>query len=327
MTDAGDGGSDDTALRDSTDPVDDPDAIDWSEHPGHFDEWVECNCLNEQDMCTPHECGRPGIYCGPGGEACPDGYGCVQHPGDPDVYYCVCDGEEEECGVRCESGDDCPAGNMICPPSPDMDVCRVRGPSCEFHLDCPPGYYCEDGECEPSGELPDGSPCTDGRACYSGSCHDPCYLFPDADCAGSSVCASQCLSDDDCLNENEHCRRAATLNHNGCWPSVCEVTCPPGYNCRHDECEPSPYCITSGDCENGDCVWRRVSISMFPYVCTEAEHPDYSHYCKPGERLSTAPTSGITCYLPWAYCWSNDDCEEPYECRSTRCARTFSIDE
>jgi hypothetical protein len=302
------------------DTSDDPETIDWSDHPGFFDDWVECNCLNEEDMCSPHLCGRPGIYCGPGGAACPEGYRCREHPLDPGIHFCVCDGDEEECGIRCERGEDCPASNQICPPSPDMDICRGRGPLCEFNLHCPPGYYCDSGECEPAGELPDGAPCTEGSECFSGSCHDDCYFFPD-DCTGPGVCASQCLSDDDCPAENEHCRRAATQDHNGCVPAICSVTCPSGYNCLSDECEPSPYCVTSGDCEVGDCVGRQVSADKFPYVCSEADHPDYTHFCKPGERLSAASTS-IMCVLPWAFCWSDDDCEDPYECGGTTCFRT-----
>ncbi len=314
-------GADPDANQNSAGPdTDGPDVDPSLPEPSPHDNWSECNCPHPEDMCTPHLCGRPGIFCGPGGEECPSGYECVQ-TSVGNRYYCRCDGDDDECGIACESNADCPAASMSC--SHDEGVCGPRT-SCSSNWSCQEGFYCDGSNCEMAGELPDGSPCTHASDCFSGTCHLRCDP-EEPDCEG--ICASQCLHDGDCHHSDEHCVVSAEPDHNGCrpWQECGGESCPDGMVCSSSECVTSDYCVTTADCETGDCVDLFLpATSFFTRRCQTYETGPES-YCKPEEVFYDLGTT--FCHIPYDRCYDSSDCDEPYECVGTECHRQVVLSE
>jgi hypothetical protein len=300
----------DTSGNSEEPDVDEPDLPD----PSPYENWTDCGCPHEDDMCTPHLCGRPGIFCGPGGEECPEGYQCVQYPFG-NQYYCRCDGDDSECGIVCESNADCPAASMSC--SHEVGICGPRM-SCTINWSCPAGYYCDGSNCEVAGDSPDGASCSHAMECFSGTCHLRCD--PDEpDCMGT--CASQCLHDGDCIHDDEHCVISAEADQNGCqpWADCGGESCPDGQICSSSECVVSDYCVTTADCEEGDCVDLFLPETFFFSRRCKTYGSGPESYCKPEEVFYDFGTP--YCQIPNDRCVDALDCEHPYECVGSACVR------
>lgn len=264
-----------------------------------YEGWEECDCPNPDEMCSPHRCGLPDISCGPGGEECPEGYAC-ENIVFTSSYVCLCDGDKSDCVPRCEGPEDCPAMNQACS-THEAGKCLLRV-TCSNSLDCPSGFICDADErvCVRTGNLELGEACEDGMDCISGTCYH-------------GLCDQQCLSDSDC-EDGEHCRRLAGLDDIGCTDTFpCQISCPPDTICRADECS-EPFCLTTADCDVGDCVQNPFVAGIQPAECEETGDPNIDRYCKPEERLHYyAPSPPTSCYIPQP-CWYDADCEPPYYC-------------
>ena len=286
-----DGGPLQDAEVETTEP--DVDYLD----PDEYTAWEDCDCEHPDDLCIFSQCGRTTINCAPDGVECPDGYLCHESI-LTGFSRCMCATRTDNCYPRCESNADCPHG--ACSVT-DERVCQDGNNGCQDSMYCPEGFYCEatsesdsaGSSCERAGDLEIGEPCTDGTECYTGTCHD-------------GFCSDSCLSDDDC-EAGTHCTGFPNRENSGCIESECNTTCPANTICDDDICHPSK-CKTSGDCESGDCIANSTHPLNRASKCVENDDPEVDRSCKPEEFKH----SGI-CYLPIP-CWTDENCEPPYEC-------------
>ncbi len=277
--------------------------------------WTDCDCAHPDDKCSPRYCGRPGIKCGPEGEECPEGYRCIT--GDLFADFCVCDGDEFECGPYCDDLYDCKYTGHTC--DRENGICRDRT-GCLNQMHCPEGQVCHGGtpghvahnHCYETGDAEEGEDCVDNRDCQSGIC----YCGSDFTCS-EATCVEQCLGDEDC-DDGEGCRKWANMNDlvsspGGCQEvPECTVSCPGHKRCLGDDCQPR-FCRTSADCDGADCMFFSP---IHPGTCEEHPDNDEGFACKPDEYIDS---SHEYCILPIP-CWEDEDCGEPYEC-ATRCRR------
>ena len=320
QTNATDGGEDvNTATVDVVDDVEegDTDTGDTDTDDEPWDDWQECDCPSEEEKCTPRLCGLPDAECGEhNGETCPEGYACHRSPGAVDHQICVCVGDEEQCASECSSQDDCPANNREC--LFQDGTCHFNTGGCLSSLYCPEGDYCHDdhGKGEPTGDLGFGESCEKNAECHSGICHE-------------GMCDEHCRSHHDC--ENGTCMWLGPDNNSvdarGC--SEYFVSCDAEeHGCEANEecyvggeeeayCRPQP-CLTTEDCDVGDCVEPRLEMVRQPGRCLEPEESDADQHCKPEEMRIQHDED--RCFQKGS-CWHDGHCEEPYTCRGRRCSR------
>ena len=305
------GGEQDNGTENQDNDSDDEEAV---EPP---DGWENCDCPNPDDFCIAGRCGQPDVDCSDEDDACPDGYFCtgIAETGDDlsewwesSVDACVCDGDDEDCAPRCEDNEDCPHIAMVCDDL-GSNTCQ-RGFRCDAQsFSCPDGYICPyigmgyPPVCVRAGDGAPGDGCDDWSDCESGTCDD-------------GICKEQCLSDDDCPDD-EVCLYRAHTHSNGCQDWNCQVSCPAGTICSGDTCGP-PACETNADCPEGDCVmdsWH--DAPLYPNRCREVEDPGIENRCKDEEffrEVGSAPNQTSYCFLSGP-CWGDETCPSGYECR------------
>ncbi len=241
-------------------------------------------CASEDDcggaLCTDGMCADSDPICD--GDDCPDSCGDCAEWQICSLGQCF---DADPCyGVTCDFNEVCNDGS-----------CVVAEDSCVTqHIECPDGYGCVRGVCEP--DRCDGVSCGEGRYCLHGRC------VLDRDCEGQAC--SPCMSDEMCdlgqvcrprgdLTGPRYCRGHAPTSNLG------EV-CAADDACGDDACVEGvcrPRCNESQDCGEGlvcelregntlrGCVPR--DLSTCPDGCGDA-------YCHNGQCV-TACTLGGEC--------------------------------
>ena len=306
----------DDASPDSSDAHGGDDSGTDASDGGDDPEWVDCNCPREGDVCRSGNgtCADLSVDC-ESGETCPEGYECTQVNDSVDGelvslgHFCLCDGPEEECRPTCTEDADCPPETACeLPHGSEERYCTSLPAPCESDYDCPRGYLCDyndrtgDDACAKRGQTEVGESCSETIECHRGVCQD-------------GICTEYCYSDDDCP-EGELCNvYFPDRDSNGCTDELeCDKTCEPNTRCygarSETNCAP-PYCRTSGDCEEGDCLYQGghspgscgaffgdQSIGESLCKANEFRFANDDHFCK----------------LPGT-CDNEDDCPDEYTCR------------
>ncbi len=219
---------------------------------------------------------------------CDQGLVCREGPdGAVGCFACATDGD-------CGKAQECEQGTLTC-------VFREGwGDECALHEDCPLGFFCVQGLCQPGdlvvqcgalGQCPEGLRCNGGTRV----CEEDIGCFQSEDCPQGEVCNPGTLRCEiRCTPETEQdiCAAREHCNEDGrCVECTTAEDCGPGLACNvaAGRCTGSETCFTDRDCAAG-------------LVCNRA-------------------TS--TCTPPPPPCASNEDCLEDERCdlRTGRCVR------
>jgi len=282
----------------------------------------ECECADPEAICVQeNKCGLPEARCETNAD-CPDGFACSEDNTGLFADVCVCDGTREECGPFCEDDEDCPT-QLFCERDERFEpqgFCRGSSAGCDFNAVCGRGEVCEefeadvriDDHCEQTGSKSVGESCSADIECESGSCS------PD------NVCIEHCLADEDCP-EGEHCVGGST-HRDDCDTVDCDISCPEDTRCLGTGCW-APFCRTTSDCPEGDCIFGMNDNGMGscleeePSRCksNEVRTDEEDPYCWLLEPCSA---------LPIPHDPSNKDldvCPESYTCENVSPRGTLPV--
>jgi predicted nucleic acid-binding protein len=117
-------------------------------------------------------------------------------------------------------------------------MCPEEPPDgCEDDTECPSGYECVEGECEPG--CTDDDACDLGEVCIAGECKPGCN--DDADCPSGYECENgACVLPPEC-EEDSDCEAGQICVGGECVPECEEdADCPEGYECEDGTCTGIP---------------------------------------------------------------------------------------
>ena len=262
------------------------------------------DCRQPAEKCYKGQC-RPSSYC-EADEDCPNGYCvvasslCVDYL--PDTL--------EDAGGEVDGGGGCPVSDpppalsallcLACDPAEDcfcapgdcleLDGAFVCLTPCDTAWDCPVGFKCQEGFCEPTGVgcagcvLPDAH-CAGGEACNFGAgtcgpatawCH-ACTL--DYQCGDENRCATKDGTTTVCMPECAHdtftCPAGSGCNPREDGVYICVslgVECCYGPDCDNCPClAPTPFCLEDGGCAqclvNTDCPLDHPVCNPDTHAC------------------------------------------------------------
>lgn len=133
------------------------------------------------------------------------------------------------------------------------------GQACSAERSCRAGLSCEDGQCEPSGDLAEGSPCTvrgeceQGLACIAGLCTE----------GGDGEIDESCVTDADC-GDGLRCDLSG-------FSASCQ---PEGDADVEQNCETSSDCYAGLTCANGECTPSSAGPAFgLPWSGVSCEQP------------------------------------------------------
>lgn len=193
-------------------------------------------------------------------------------------------------------------GDGAVPPFGGLPAPADAGPDtgCERDEQCEPGYFCDDGTCEPvpDPECEQDEDCGDGRLCREGGCVDgppPPGCESDGDCRGDEHCdasSGECLPGARCVRDND-CPETALCLGRLCSeplaPCRTDRDCPEATICEEAACvhEPIP-CETDRDCPADTICEAGNCLPGVPPCATDRDCPEGT-VCEGGECIPEGP--------------------------------------
>lgn len=238
--------------------------------------------------------------------------------------------------LPCDMADECSCAPGHCL---DLDGATVCMSLCESAWDCPSGYTCKAGYCDPMGVgcvgcvVPEGQ-CPGDQACDfgSGSCGaatgwcEACTF--DYQCGAGSRCAtaksgggSECVPE--CSHDGFKCPLGSGCNPREDGVFVClslGVSCCYGPDCDNCPCQaPTPFCLDDGSCAqclvNTDCPLDHPVCNPATHSCELAcagLKPVYWHDPGTGMEQCVECLNSLEHCPPGWYCGVDEEDPETY---------------